>query len=479
MTLRRELILIGTLAAVNYGYFQMPAAWNQTSRFDLVRAIVEDGSFRIDPYHENTGDKSFAGGHYYSDKAPGASFLAVPAYALFVVYLDLAGRDRPRQRHEAGGDGVEVDRSFLDGLYVSSLFSVGLVSVLGLCAFHVAARWLAVDREAAWLATLAYGFGSLAFPYATLFYGHQLCASLLLLAFVLVLRARRRAPCASRLTVVLAGALTGAAVVVEYPALVAALVLLAHAGSALGLRRARAFVAGAAPPALLLAVYHTVCFGAPWSTGYASVSDPEFASGMSQGLMGITWPRVGVLAEILFGSYRGLAFLCPVVLLGVLPLARMLRSRDPSLRSQGFVVLAMVGWFLLLNASYYMWWGGSALGPRHAIPMLPFLALPLARWPSGRWRWIPFGLLAYSMSTMLVCTAVGPEPPEGFAPLVAFHWEHFLADRVAVNAGSSNAGLELGLSGAASLFPLLAFWAALVPRLERLQRGGPSGAGAR
>ena len=84
-TWRELLLFLGLLFC--FGYFQQVPAWNEYSRYDLVRAIVEDGSTQIDRFHGNTGDKSFRDGHYYSDKAPGTSFVAVPAYALAARHL--------------------------------------------------------------------------------------------------------------------------------------------------------------------------------------------------------------------------------------------------------------------------------------------------------------------------------------------------------------------------------------------------------
>src|SRR3970040_1888806 len=82
VTPRTELILFFVLVFITYSYFPHSASANCRTRFDLVRAIVEQGTFRIDSYHENTIDKAIYKGHYYTDTAPGASFLAVPVYFL-------------------------------------------------------------------------------------------------------------------------------------------------------------------------------------------------------------------------------------------------------------------------------------------------------------------------------------------------------------------------------------------------------------
>ena len=69
------------LALGVYAYFYQAGGWNQNARFDLVRAIVERGTLRIDAYESNTGDKAERDGHLYSDKAPGVSLTALPMYA--------------------------------------------------------------------------------------------------------------------------------------------------------------------------------------------------------------------------------------------------------------------------------------------------------------------------------------------------------------------------------------------------------------
>src|SRR5262245_30916299 len=51
---------------------------NQQARYELARAIVLKGKFAIDERYTHTLDWSKYGEHYYSNKAPGSSFLVVP-----------------------------------------------------------------------------------------------------------------------------------------------------------------------------------------------------------------------------------------------------------------------------------------------------------------------------------------------------------------------------------------------------------------
>ena len=66
---------------------------NQNSRLDLVVAVVDQGTLRIDDYVDNTVDYAKFEGHYYSDKAPGAAFLGIPVYAAMKSVLSLPVMD--------------------------------------------------------------------------------------------------------------------------------------------------------------------------------------------------------------------------------------------------------------------------------------------------------------------------------------------------------------------------------------------------
>src|SRR5712675_1166949 len=92
--------LLGLAIFFSFTYFYEGGGWNQNSRFDLLRAIVERHTLQIDAYHENTQDKAHFNGHYYSDKAPGLVFLAVPFALTARPALRVAGIDPESPRGE-------------------------------------------------------------------------------------------------------------------------------------------------------------------------------------------------------------------------------------------------------------------------------------------------------------------------------------------------------------------------------------------
>src|SRR5690606_36410638 len=116
--------------------------------------------------------------------------------------------------------------------------------------------------------------------------------------------------------------------------------------------------------------------------------------------------------------------------------------------------------YLLLNSGYYMWDGGASLGPRHAVPMLAFLAVGLGPALSRLPRAVAI-LGAVSCAQMLLITAAGPEAPAHGNPIWAYAVPKLFAPTPPGTA--TTLGRLLGLPGPLSLIPLLALWWLLWP----------------
>lgn len=479
----------------SFAFFVGPAAWNQNSRLALTRALVEHGDVVIDDWHATTGDKSWRDGHFYSDKAPGVSLLATLPYAGFHLFRRATGAELPRARvvpldpaiAAAGrapepdarepGDALVYNSATLVALWLCRMFTVSLPTLFAGALFYlIMLRELGGRRRAATWASLIWLLATPTLGYACGFYGHQLVGSLLFASFALIVLADAHA----RLTPAFAwliGALLGWAVLCEYTAAVPVALIVAWASWRRGLSFGLAVALAGVPWALLLAGYHTWAFGSPLATGYDFVYLAEFAEGMAVNY-GIGTPDLAVLGQLTFGSYRGLFYLSPVLLLAswglVVRLAQPAQPAQPAesidsieapqatpLRFGDLVLaLAIVAFYLLLNSAYYMWDGGASLGPRHAVPMLGFLALGLG--PALRWFPCATAVLgAVSCLHMLLLTAAGPEAPSHGNPIWAYAVPK-LFEPTSPGAATT-AGRLLGLSGPLSLIPLLALWWLLWP----------------
>lgn len=465
---------------VTYAYFVSRPAWNQNSRFALTQALVEDASPIIDRFESTTGDKSFREGHFYSDKAPGLSVMATVPYALFYAIrssrggqlpavdvvpldpIDLAAERIPPPDRMKAGDRLRYNRSWRIGAYICRVLTVLPLAGLGWFSLFALAFALArargrsrleSKRLATWSAAV-YGLATPAFAYAVGFYGHRPVADLLIFAAALLWLSDSRDASKNVVLPLVLGSALGLAVCIEYPAAIPVAMIWFWCLLRWGWRGALKVAVAGLPWAIALALYHRWAFGSALSTGYDFVFLEEFASGMKV-RYGIHAPDPHAAFELLFGSYRGLFALSPVLLVAVWGLAQL---RAAPIR----LAVAICLFYLGLNAGYYMWDGGAAFGPRHLLPALPFLCLGLV--PAfERVPRLTFALAAWSAFVMLLGAYAGPEAPNWGNPVWDYAFPEFANFGQVGSNSQNNLGRFLGLPGPLSLLPLAVFWLLFVP----------------
>ncbi|HLJ79975.1 MAG TPA: hypothetical protein VKT52_00730 [Ktedonobacterales bacterium] len=430
-------------------------SWNADTHLFLTASIVDRGALNIDPLAAYTGDKSFANGHYYADKAPGLSLAAIPAYIL--VKQTLMG-GKPYTSFFAVPEDQRTD--FLVRYLLAILYAALPTGILAALLYAFLARLVYAEPWRAVIA-LTYGLGTMALPFAGEFFSHQLAAVLLFGGFVLLYRIRH-GELRERLAPV-AGFLLGYAILTEYPtALIAgALGVYALTAPVNGRRLVGLLALGAAPPLLVGAIYNTLAFGGPLSQGYANLAGPEvFRTGQAQGFMGITYPHLDALWQTTLGPYRGIFLLSPVLLLAI-PGFRMLWKRL-EWRAETWLWLAIVAVYGLFSISYFAWDGGFSMGPRQFLPALPFLMLPIGevtqQGHDRRWRIAAGILVVVSVLIVGAATAVGPLfDPRYASPLTQWVWPRLLAGQL-----DNNWGMLFGLPGLLQLLPLAVLAAIIV-----------------
>jgi hypothetical protein len=142
---QRTAVVLGVTLFLSYAYFYPAGGWNQNSRFALIRAVLERGTLKIDAYQLHTGDRAFWRGHYYTDKAPGASLLALAPVQAARLVSRAAGVD------PASFPGIAWT-SYVAAVVTSGIFTV----IAALCVFWLSLRWGATSGAALFAAT-AYG----------------------------------------------------------------------------------------------------------------------------------------------------------------------------------------------------------------------------------------------------------------------------------------------------------------------------------
>lgn len=464
---------VAAILFLAYAWFFQAGGWNQNSRFALVRAIVEQATLRIDDTARFegrliTGDLARHGGHIYSDKAPGLALAAVPI--VFVARPFVARAPDPSRIATLA--------------YIATIFTAGLPTIVT----ALLVLWLAMrsgaSRTGATFAALVYGLGTPAWCYATLFTGHALSTACLFLAFAGAIELREQQSTTRTMSLALTvGGAGGWATITEYPTVVPTIAIaalaLVHANRR-DTREARRVAIGiglgASVCCLVLAWFDTVAFGSPFRIGYQSTVG---FVGMHRGLFGLTYPNPRVLVALLFGQFRGLLFLAPI--LAVAPWGLAALADDPRWRSTAFTAGAIAVYGLLFNASYVYWDGGWSYGPRHMAPSLPFLCLGLATLFSRTNRASRAVLVvaaAYGFLLTFVAVSTTAQPPDTYAhPVTDLLWPSFARGRLSINwqsflearprgvrdpvAHAWNLGERVRLAGLSSIVPLVVAWGAI------------------
>jgi hypothetical protein len=351
---RFEPIVVALVALAALPVIALAGPQDRT-RYELTRHLVLQRTLTVEP---SLFDRAVYRGRSYSDKAPGMSFLAVPAYTLERA----AGIAKPPRDWSSEGDL---------SLWLLRVLSSGVMFLAAVVLVGRLAERLVAGAGAATAAI--FGVATMAAPLAPTFFEHDAAAACAIAAFAALSFRRGRG------ALLLSGLLAGSAVLFQYAAGLVALALAIYVVARHG-RRVGWFLLGGVPPAIALGAYDWVAFGSPLHLSYRYVANP-FAEQQHHGFFGIGLPTLDGLRQVLVGP-RGLLVFSPVVLAAVVGLVLLWRRGD---RAQALVAAALSLVFVLVAAGYFLPYGGQSPGPRFVGPALPFLALglpcALARFP--------------------------------------------------------------------------------------------------
>jgi hypothetical protein len=352
-------LALGAVFLAQIYFFQWHPGYpnpNEVIRIYLTRAIVEEGTFRVDGPVRRFGDvedKAVFGGHIYCDKAPGLSFAAVVPFGMARLFGDL---------------DLKTARNLC---WLTVIVLPSALLLLGLWRFL---ERLGLEEAERGLLLFAFGLGSLHYTFSTLLFSHALAGVLAMAAFLAVFSFRRGFGGPWKLAA--GGFAAGFAVITEYPTVIPVFFTFLYLCLGPAWKRAWIFFVAALPPLCLWLFYNDSVFGSPFATGYQHLGSSFFAGVHSQGFLGVTTPKAEAFFGSFFGTSRGLFYFAPWLVLALPGFWFLLRR--PGWRGEGLVALGTLLFYAYFISSFGYWQGGGTVGQRHLTPLVPFLLLPVA-----------------------------------------------------------------------------------------------------
>ena len=282
-------------------------------------------------------------GHLYSNKGSGMPLAALPLYWL----------------------ALQSDRV---GNVQAGMLTNAVVTALTGALIYLFLRRLRFGDGVSMGTALAFGLGTMAWPYARYLFSETLAGLGLMFSAYFLLRYHNEH---DRLSPLLAGAGLGAALLTRLNTVIVApffgLLLLAY------LYRRRRFgyrawmeplILFGLPVLAALAVtggYNWLRFGNPLITGYQP--EERFATPFLKGFYGL-----------ILNPCKGLLWYNPILLAALAAWPAFSRQH----RAEGLLVGAVVLTNVAFYSPWHLWWGGHSWGPRFLLTTVPFAALLLA-----------------------------------------------------------------------------------------------------
>lgn len=360
---------------------------NANSRFDLTRSVVDHGSLDINEVYQNTGDRSYYQGDYYSDKEPGMAILATPIYAGWKTVYGFFGNNsvntEPRDVMLRSNNVTVTYPEDPGPFYLSSLILVTLLtstlslSILSVLIYRVSGDFLQDERKRL-LATFGFAFGTLVTHYGAMFMPNAVATLFSFSAFYIVYRTDNFLP----RKLLYAGILGGFSFIVDPTAAPVAGATFVYA--ALKYREIPyTYIAGGFIGLLPILIYNTVLFDYPWMLPrffldpalYPNIQQSASAIPMltEQGFRLDPVKLFFVNLRLLFFPYRGIFYWFPFLLISLIGFKDLVTEEKDIAVTLGISGIGI----LTIVSGWWAWWMGGFFGARYLSVLMPLLMFPI------------------------------------------------------------------------------------------------------
>lgn len=377
---------------------------NENSRFFLTQSVVNQDNLNIDENYNSTCDRSLFHGHYYSDKAPGLSFLATPAY-LFSQFLS-SFIPQPCNHTKKYVNSLTVNGekiyqlknptiSFRMGVILVVMFTSCIFGALSCVLIYLLSSFFLEKEVYRLLVTFAFGFGTLIFHQSTVFLPHAAATFFALLSFYLIYKFKMDELDVKYLFI--SGLIMGIGVLVQTKILLVALPLFLYLLS-FEKRRSYLFLLGALLGVLPFFIYNYTIFHNPLQLPRSQI-DPKIFPNL-QNNIGLNFgvENIFIFMRLLFYPYRGIFFYYPFLLISLFGLYKGYQKH----KKEALLFLSIFLTVTAFTSMWWAWWHGGSWGARHLTITMPFLVLPICWVIKKVDRRILILLLAVSIFTNLV-----------------------------------------------------------------------------
>lgn len=374
---------------------------NTTSRVLPVLNYVEKHTIQIDEYADQTMDKSFVHGHYYSDKAPLPSFVIIPFYWT----LRAIGLTTYNSNFDIYSRPVFLLGSFICG---------SLPFVL-ICFIFFKYAYKYANMKHAALLSMVFLYTSFVFIFSGTFFTHVFSAALLLLSYI----------CIKEKRYFYSGLFLGFAFLSDYTVLfiipIWAIQIFINEKN---FKTVIAFAVGLLPLALLFLLYNKITTGSAFDLLY---NHSTFGDGAAPAAnLGFSHPSIKALYGLTISPYRGILIYCPML---IFTLVYYFKDKGWSTFQwqKNYLIYITIGYFLLIS-SHLVWWGGWSYGPRQLMPIAVLLLFEAVLFIAKRdinkvWFWA-VSIVTLLFTLMIKGTVVYSVPTEMTSPFRDYFFQN-------------------------------------------------------